>query len=87
MNLVLNYHLHLLPNQSELKFLLSLFPIAFALHNNFITLLLYVEKGKERLELQNRLLLKIPRKVEPRRVEQQAHLLPWSPTTWNSWHL
>ena len=39
LNLVLNYHLHLLPNQSELKFLLSFFSLAFALHNVLITLL------------------------------------------------
>lgn len=40
LNLVLNYHLHLLPNQSELKFLFSLFSLAFPLHNDLITLLL-----------------------------------------------
>ena len=39
LNLVLNYHLHLLPNQSELKFLLSIFSLAFALHNVLIILL------------------------------------------------
>ena len=36
---MLNYHLHLLPNQSELKFLLPIFSLAFALHNVLIILL------------------------------------------------
>ena len=36
---MLNYHLHLLPNQSELKFLLSIFSLAFALYNVLIILL------------------------------------------------